>query len=157
MHRTRFLNTFVSMRQVIITFGLLILCTLVLFQVGKFAYFRYNLSIELLIGIFAGIFLIVGLLIANKHNPAPAHEPQDKSADPAPGVNRDKIDELGISKREYEVLCEVALGLSNLEIAAKLFVSESTVKTHISSLLVKLNARRRTEAVKNAKELNIID
>lgn len=72
-------------------------------------------------------------------------------------INHNKISELGISKREYEVLCEIALGLSNTEIAQKIYVSESTVKTHISNLLLKLNARRRTEAVRIARELNIIN
>ena len=63
---------------------------------------------------------------------------------------------LGISKREYEVLELIALGLSNQEIAEKLFVSTSTVKTHVSNVLVKLDARRRTQAIQRAKELNII-
>jgi hypothetical protein len=45
------------MRQVIITFGLLIVCSLVLFQAGRFAYFKYSLPVELLIGIFAFVFL----------------------------------------------------------------------------------------------------
>ena len=63
---------------------------------------------------------------------------------------------LGISKREYEVLERIALGLSNQEIAEKLFVSTSTVKTHVSNVLAKLDARRRTQAIQRAKELNII-
>ena len=63
---------------------------------------------------------------------------------------------LGISKREYEVLELIALGLSNQEIAEKLFVSTSTVKTHVSNVLAKLDARRRTQAIQRAKELNII-
>ena len=63
---------------------------------------------------------------------------------------------LGISKREYEVLELIADGLSNQEIAEKLFVSTSTVKTHVSNVLAKLDARRRTQAIQRAKELNII-
>jgi len=63
---------------------------------------------------------------------------------------------LGISKREYEVLELIAQGLSNQEIAEKLFVSTSTVKTHVSNVLAKLDARRRTQAIQRAKELNII-
>ena len=67
-----------------------------------------------------------------------------------------KIEELGLSKREYEVLQEIALGLSNQEIADKLFVSESTIKTHVSNLLIKLDAKRRTQAIRISKSLNII-
>src|SRR5678816_1519174 len=63
---------------------------------------------------------------------------------------------LGISKREYEVLELIALGLSNQEIAEKLFVSTSTVKTHVSNVHAKLDARRRTQAIQRAKELRII-
>jgi DNA-binding CsgD family transcriptional regulator len=63
---------------------------------------------------------------------------------------------LGISKREYEVLELIAQGLSNQEIADRLFVSTSTVKTHVSNVLAKLDARRRTQAIQRAKELHII-
>jgi ATP/maltotriose-dependent transcriptional regulator MalT len=54
------------------------------------------------------------------------------------------------------VLCEIANGHSNQEIASKLFLSESTIKTHVSSILLKLEAKRRTQAVQKAKELQII-
>jgi len=72
------------------------------------------------------------------------------------GLDIDKIKELGISEREYEVLVEISKGLSNKEIGEKLFVSESTVKTHVSNLLVKLDAKRRTQALQRAKNLRII-
>ena len=62
----------------------------------------------------------------------------------------------GISKREYEVLELISAGLSNQEIAEKLFVSSSTVKTHVSNVLGKLDASRRTEAIAKAKEMRII-
>nr|WP_276510157.1 response regulator transcription factor [Longimicrobium terrae] len=62
----------------------------------------------------------------------------------------------GITPRELEILEAIAAGLSNREIAAKLFVSENTVKTHSSRLFEKLNARRRTQAVQLAKEAGLI-
>ena len=71
-------------------------------------------------------------------------------------INHQKIKDLDISKREYEVLLSISEGLSNKEIGAKLFVSESTVKTHVSNLLVKLNAKRRTQAIEIAKAENIL-
>jgi DNA-binding NarL/FixJ family response regulator len=52
-----------------------------------------------------------------------------------------------LTAREVEVLRLVALGKGNREVAAQLKVSEHTVKFHISSVLAKLNARSRTEAV----------
>lgn len=71
-------------------------------------------------------------------------------------VDSNKIAQLGLSKREYEVLQEISIGLSNREIADKLFVSESTIKTHVSNILVKLDAKRRTQAIQRAKEFQII-
>ncbi|GAB3544523.1 response regulator transcription factor [Spirosoma fluminis] len=62
----------------------------------------------------------------------------------------------GISKREYEVLELMAQGLSNQEIADTLFVSLNTVKTHTSNLFLKLDAKRRTQAIQKAKELGLI-
>ena len=67
-----------------------------------------------------------------------------------------RLDALGITPREYEILTLIAAGLSNREIAAQLFVSENTVKTHSSRLFDKLNARRRTQAVQIAKEAGLI-
>jgi len=64
--------------------------------------------------------------------------------------------ELGITPREMEILEAIAAGLSTREIAARLFVSENTVKTHSSRLFDKLNARRRTQAVQLAKEAGLI-
>jgi ATP/maltotriose-dependent transcriptional regulator MalT len=61
-----------------------------------------------------------------------------------------------LSEREMEVLALIAAGESNEQIAAKLFVSLSTVKTHINRLYRKLGARSRTQAVACARELDII-
>ncbi|HUF49509.1 MAG TPA: response regulator transcription factor [Longimicrobiales bacterium] len=67
-----------------------------------------------------------------------------------------RLDALGITPRELEILELIAAGLSNREIAAQLFVSENTVKTHSSRLFDKLNARRRTQAVQNARNQSLI-
>lgn len=74
---------------------------------------------------------------------------------PSP-IDRERLERLGITPREHEVLRLIAAGLSNREIAERLFVSENTVKTHASRLLDKLNARRRTEAVQLAKEAGLL-
>lgn len=65
-------------------------------------------------------------------------------------------EELGISKREMEILELMAQGFSNQEIAEKAFLSIHTVKTHASNLFVKLDVKRRTQAVSRAKELNLL-
>ncbi len=71
-------------------------------------------------------------------------------------LNTSLISQLELSKRELEILSLLAQGHSNQEIAAKLFVSLSTVKTHIQNLFEKLDVKRRTQAVEKAKRLNLI-
>jgi LuxR family maltose regulon positive regulatory protein len=61
-----------------------------------------------------------------------------------------------LSERELEVLALVAAGMSNKEIAGRLFVSVTTVKTHINNLYRKLDARSRIQAVACARELGIL-
>jgi DNA-binding NarL/FixJ family response regulator len=136
------------MKKTILVFGVLILVLLLLFRLSKYTLISGNLQIEYIMAFIAITFLALGLFI-NKRT---------QSQKPITNTQLDtsKIKELGLSKREYEVLKEVTLGLSNKEIASKLFVSESTIKTHVSSLLLKLNAKRRTEAIKISKSLNII-
>jgi len=70
--------------------------------------------------------------------------------------NEKRREDLGITRRELEILELIAQGLSNREIAEKLFVSENTVKTHAGRVFDKLGARRRTQAVQLAKEFGII-
>ncbi|MFM8534882.1 MAG: response regulator transcription factor [Acidimicrobiia bacterium] len=67
-----------------------------------------------------------------------------------------KIESLGITPRELEVLQLMAEGLSNKEMAERLFVSENTVKTHASRVFDKLGASRRTQAVQIATSQRLI-
>ena len=70
--------------------------------------------------------------------------------------NEERLGKLGITPREMEILELVAAGLSNREIAERLFVSETTVKTHCSRVFGKLGAERRTQAVQMGKEIGIL-
>lgn len=71
-------------------------------------------------------------------------------------VNEDEISRLGLSKRELEVLQLMATGLSNSEIAEKMFISTNTIKTHCSRIFEKLEVSRRTQAVEKARRLMLI-
>ena len=71
-------------------------------------------------------------------------------------VDEARVSEFGITARELEILGLIAAGLSNREIADRLYVSENTVKTHSSRLFDKLGAKRRTQAVQIGKTARLI-
>ena len=78
---------------------------------------------------------------------------------PAPAtftLNEKKLAAIGMTRRELEILELIAAGLSNKEIAERLFVSENTVKTHSRRVFEKLGAKRRTQAVQLAKASGLI-
>ncbi|RDY60141.1 response regulator transcription factor [Flagellimonas nanhaiensis] len=136
------------MKKTIFVFSALIVALLALFQLGKYSYLSGDISIEVAIAVVAIIFFIIGVYI-NKKTLA-------KKPTTLPTIDSKKINELGISNREYEVLVHISKGMSNKEIAEELFISESTIKTHVSNLLVKLDAKRRTQAIQKAKDLEIL-
>jgi DNA-binding CsgD family transcriptional regulator len=74
-----------------------------------------------------------------------------------PVLLSERMAAMGISQRELDVLQLLAKGMSNEEIAAGLFVSQNTVKTHLSNLYFKLDAKRRTQAVDRARVMGLID
>ena len=104
----------------------------------------------LVAAMFAGIGIWLGLRLSKPNEIVVMRDAPRFVAD------RETLDRLGITPREHEILTLIAAGLSNREIAAKLFVSQNTVKTHSSHLFDKLNARRRTQAVQIAKEAGLI-
>ena len=136
------------MKKTILVFGLLILALLLLFQFSKYAIISGDLKVEMVIAVIAIVFFFIGTFINKKTSKSVSQNPIE--------IDHKKIKALDISDREYEVLGKIAEGLSNKEIAESLFLSESTIKTHVSNLLVKLDAKRRTEAVKKARTLNIL-
>ena len=138
------------------------LCGGVLIFVLKLIEFRFLVvqhSIEIYGGLvallFAALGIWLGLKITKKKEvlivrevPVPATQTF--------ALNEQRLKDLGITRRELEILELIAQGMSNREIADKLFVSENTVKTHSSRLFDKLSARRRTQAVQIGKEMGLI-
>jgi len=136
------------MKKTILVFSGLIIALLLLFRLSAYVLIPNDFKIEIIIAIIAIVFFIIGVYI-NKRSLNVAKTPSNE-------IDQDKIKSLDISEREYQVLEYVSEGLSNKEIADKLYLSESTIKTHVSNLLVKLNAKRRTQAVQIAKSLQIL-
>lgn len=136
------------MKKTILVFGALIIALLTLFQISKFSITSGGVKTEVVISFVAILSFVIGAYFNKKSR----NSIQKGSTE----INHQKIKDLEITTREYEVLQAISQGFSNKEIANKLFLSESTIKTHVSNLLVKLNAKRRTQAVQIAKEINII-
>lgn len=146
--------------SVIISFGLISAAAYILLKTGRFIYLNDLLSIELVIAGLSLLFLIGGIYIARKFfipvNTGAQKADKPLSADITPVADTDRVTELGLSEREMEVLQWIASGLSNQEIGEKLYLSESTIKKHVSAILEKLDVKRRTQAVKAARELGIL-
>jgi NarL family two-component system response regulator LiaR len=135
--------------------GLLI----VILQVVEYRFLVVEHSLEiygaLIAAIFAGVGIWLGLKLSTKKEIVLVREVPVQVTETF-RLNEAKLGELGITRRELEILKLISQGLSNREIAEHLFVSENTVKTHSSRLFDKLSAKRRTQAVQIGKELGLI-
>lgn len=143
------------MRKTIL-YGLALALLVLLLKVIEYKFLVRELAIEFYIGIIAVFFTVIGVwaglkLTSPKKVIVTVPGPVSQFA-----MDEEKLRSLGISKREHEVLELMAQGLSNQEIADRLFVSLNTVKTHSSSLFLKLDAKRRTQAIQKAKAFNLI-
>ena len=105
-------------------------------------------SVDIYLFLVAAAFLFIGIVLGVRVFAAPAPVAFDG--------NPKAQAELGLSERELEVLHELAAGHSNKEIATLLHVSPNTIKTRVARLFEKLGARRRTEAIRRARELGIV-
>jgi DNA-binding CsgD family transcriptional regulator len=138
------------------------LCGGILIVVLRLVEFRFLVvehSLEiyggLIAAIFAGLGIWLGLKLTRKQEVLVVKEVPVRATQPF-ALNEERLKDLGITRRELEILELIAQGMSNREIAGKLFVSENTVKTHSSRLFDKLSAKRRTQAVQIGKEMGLI-
>jgi len=129
------------MWKIIIGFGILCTALLILFQIAELRMIKSDANLQIVIAILAVVFFGLGLLFR-------------KRLELKPATNQlvSNISDLGVSKRELEVLQELVTGASNKEIGEKLFLSESTIKSHLSSIYAKLDVRNRVEAINKAKD-----
>jgi DNA-binding CsgD family transcriptional regulator len=147
------------MRKHVLLYGLLGGLLIAGLKLIEYRWLVVEYSVEIYGGLVAAVFAGLGIWLGRKLTrktetvvvrevlvPAPAEFVRDEK----------KVESLGITPRELEILELIASGLSNREIAAMAFVSENTVKTHSSRLFDKLGARRRTQAVQLAKALRLI-
>lgn len=110
--------------------------------------------------VFSGVGLYIGMRWNRSSRPSEA-APVDAPPAPTPPsgpwtADPEQLRRLGLTPREHEILVLLADGLSNREIAERLFVSENTVKTHCSRVFEKLEVGRRVQAVRKGRELRLI-
>jgi len=156
----------------VLIFGLVGGVLVTLLKLIEYKYLVIEHSIEIYGGLVAATFAVLGIwlgirltgkretVVVKEVLVSQAQLPQAGQPAAARGepfvLNERKREELGITPRELEILGLVAEGLSNREIAGKLFVSENTVKTHCSRAFDKLGAKRRTQAVQLGRELGLL-
>jgi len=147
------------MKRQVLIYGLIGGLLITLLKWTEYRFLVIEHSIEIYGGLIAATFAVLGIWLGLKLTgtreridvkevPVPAGEPFV--------ADERKREGLGITPREMEILGLIATGLSNREIAGRLFVSENTVKTHSSRLFDKLGAKRRTQAVQIGKTARLI-
>ena len=147
------------MKKHVLIYGLCGGVLIILLKLVEYRFLVIEHSIEIYGGLIALLFAVLGIWLGLKITKT--KETVIVKEVPVPIgdsfiLNETRLRELGITRRELEILELIAVGLSNREIAERLFVSENTVKTHSSRLFDKLSARRRTQAVQLGKEFGLI-
>lgn len=152
---------FLSKNKEVLLYGASLALLLLLLRWFEFRFLILSHSLEIYAGLIAAVFMGLGIWLAVKlMKPKKetiviekeVHIPAQKEFT----VNEAELERLGLSKRELEVLQLMSEGLSNAEIAERLFVSLNTVKTHTSKIFEKLEVKRRTQAVEAGKRLGVI-
>jgi two-component system, NarL family, response regulator LiaR len=151
------------MKRHILIYGLSGGLLIAALRLAEYRLLIVNHSVEIYGGLIAAIFAAVGIVLGLKLTKPKETVVVKEIEVPVPVaatepfvLNDKKLEETGITPRELEILELIAQGMSNREIAEKLFVSENTVKTHSSRLFDKLGAKRRTQAVQLGKEAGLI-
>jgi NarL family two-component system response regulator LiaR len=147
------------MRKHALLYGLLGGVLIAGLQLIEYRWLVVEHSVEIYGALVAAVFVSVGIWLGQRLTRHSETVVVREVVVPAPVTferDQGRLEALGITPRELEILELIAAGLSNREIAERAHVSENTVKTHSSRLFDKLGARRRTQAVQLGKELRLI-
>jgi len=138
-------------KRTILLYALSLALLVFMLKMMEYTYMVRNLTLEFYLGVVALLFTALGVWAGWKLT-----RKKQRTVNAAFILDEKTLEQTGISKRELEVLELMSAGLSNQEIADRLFVSLNTVKTHTSNLFIKLDAKRRTQAIQRAKDLQLI-
>ncbi len=147
------------MRKHVLLYGLLAGLLIASLQFIEYRWLVVQHSVEIYGALIAAVFAATGVWLGLRLTRPKERVVVREVLVPAPaGFVRDeaRVAALGLTPRELEILQLIVEGLSNREIAERVFVSENTVKTHLSRVFDKLGARRRTQAVQLGKALRLI-
>ena len=139
------------MKKTILIYGISLAALVALLRFIEYRFLVQDFSMELYIGTIALIFTALGIWAGRRLT-----RRKTVLINPDFVFDEAAARRLGVSSRELEVLQLMSGGLSNQEIADKLFVSLNTIKTHTSNVFLKLDVRRRTQAIQKARELRFI-
>lgn len=148
--------------QHIILYGLILAILVFALKWLQWKFVLVDNAIDIYIGAIALFFTILGIWVAS-HIMKPKVETlivEKEIVVQQPetfALNTTALQQLNLNSREYEVLQLLAKGHSNADIAANLFLSISTIKTHVSNLYFKMDVKSRTQAITKAKQLKIIE
>jgi DNA-binding CsgD family transcriptional regulator len=151
---------YISKHRSVLIYGASLAALLFLMKWLEWRFIIVNYAFEFYAGAIAVIFTGLGIWLALKLSKpkttiVTVHTQVHVNTDEFV-LNEKALTETNISKRELEVLGLMAQGLSNEEIAGRLFVSTNTIKTHSQNVFSKLDVQRRTQAVEKAKRLSLI-
>jgi two-component system, NarL family, response regulator LiaR len=144
----------------IILYGLILAVLVFVLKWLQWKFLIVDNAIDIYIGLIAVFFTILGIWLASQLTRPKVEKifiekeitlPKEKNISP----NKEALEKFNLTNREYEVLQLIVMGHSNDEIAESLFISLSTVKTHISNLYEKMNVKRRAKAIEMARRLGI--
>jgi len=148
---TLFKNIFFKTRNIIL-YGFILALLVFLLKWMQWKFLIVDNSMDIYVGLIAVFFTILGVWVANqlvkpKVKTVIIEKEVYVSQTDEFTVNKTELKKLDLSSREYEVLQLLAKGYSNSDIAEKLFLSLSTVKTHVSNLFTKMDVKSRTQAI----------
>ncbi|MFT3674483.1 MAG: LuxR C-terminal-related transcriptional regulator [Chitinophagaceae bacterium] len=161
-----YLKSIFTRSKSLLLYGILLAFLTFLLKWLQWKFLIVDNSIEIYIGLIAVFFTILGIWVATQLVKPKIETITEtvivekeiyvtRSEDFS--INRQELEKLNLSTREYEILQLLARGCSNADMAGSLFLSLSTIKTHVSNLYFKMDVKSRTQAIEKAKRLKIID
>jgi len=155
-----FKNIFLKSKHIIL-YGLLMAILVFALKWLQWKFLIVDNALEIYVGLIAVFFTILGVWVATqlvkpKIQTLIVEKEVYITQSGEFTINETELKKLNLSSREYEMLQLLAKGYSNSDIGENLFLSLSTVKTHISNLFTKMDVKSRTQAIAKAKRLKII-